>query len=79
MTQGLQEFKAKCNDDYPDMVRMWEKDFQDITSFLKYPFELRRLITTTNVIESVTSKLRKVLYVKRSKPWDYLKCVMVFT
>ncbi|MCS6962073.1 MAG: transposase, partial [Deltaproteobacteria bacterium] len=66
LTQGLQEFKVKWNDEYPDVVRMWEKDFQCITPFFKYPFELRRLITTTNVIESVNNKLKKVLYTKRS-------------
>ncbi|MCS6961172.1 MAG: transposase [Deltaproteobacteria bacterium] len=66
--EGLKEFKAKWNGKYPDVVKMWEKDFQGITSFFKYPFELRRLITTTNVIESVNSKLRKVLYAKRSMP-----------
>ncbi|MCX7953513.1 MAG: transposase [Deltaproteobacteria bacterium] len=65
---GLEEFKVKWNGKYPDVVRMWEKDFQSITSFFKYPFGLRRLITTTNVIESVNSKLRKVLYAKRSMP-----------
>ncbi|MCS6961712.1 MAG: transposase, partial [Deltaproteobacteria bacterium] len=59
--------------------RMWEKDFRCITSFLKYPFELRRLITTTNVIESVNSKLMKVLHVNRSMPLDYSKSVTVFT
>ncbi|MCS6894272.1 MAG: transposase [Deltaproteobacteria bacterium] len=55
---GLKEFKAKWNWKYQDVVRMWEKDFQSITFFFKYPFELRRLITTTNVTESVNSKLR---------------------
>ncbi|MCS6961083.1 MAG: hypothetical protein NZT61_01080 [Deltaproteobacteria bacterium] len=33
---GLKELKAKWNGKYPDVVRMWEKDFQSITSFFKY-------------------------------------------
>ncbi|MCS6893984.1 MAG: transposase [Deltaproteobacteria bacterium] len=40
---GLKEFKAKWDGKYPDVVRMWEKDFERITSFCLYPFELRRL------------------------------------
>ncbi|MCS6961499.1 MAG: transposase [Deltaproteobacteria bacterium] len=59
------EFKAKWNGKYPDVVKMWEKDFQSITSFFKYPFELWRLVTTTNVIESVNGKLKKVLYAQK--------------
>lgn len=48
---GLKEFKAKWNGKYPDVVRMLEKDLECVTSFFKYPFELRRLITNTNVPE----------------------------
>ncbi|MCS6962132.1 MAG: transposase [Deltaproteobacteria bacterium] len=77
---GLKEFKDKWNGKYQDVVAMSEKDFQCITSFLKYPFELGRLITTTNVIKSVNSKLQKVLYAKRSIPKEtLLRYVIVFT
>ena len=44
----------------PPIVRSWRNNWQRITAFFDYPPEIRRIIYTANVIESVNMNLRKV-------------------
>ena len=44
---------------YAIAVKSWENNWEDLATFFNYPAEIRRLIYTTNAIESVNSVIRK--------------------
>jgi transposase-like protein len=56
---ALSEFKQKWGKKYPLSVASWERNWDLLTTFLKYPVELRAIIYTTNNIESLNAQLRK--------------------
>lgn len=68
--QYLTEFEAKWNDDYPPIAQSWRKNWTRIIPFFDYPPEIRRIIYTTNAIESVNMSLRKVTKNRSSFPND---------
>ncbi|WPM33038.1 transposase [Hydrogenobacter sp. T-2] len=43
----------------------WERELEEILTFYKYPYETRRMLATVNFVESINSKIRKVIYGKR--------------
>ncbi len=53
------EFKKKWAD-YPGAVKVWENNFIHIVQLFSFPSDIRRIMYTTNAIESVNSSLRKV-------------------
>jgi transposase-like protein len=57
---ALDEFELEWGDRYPGIVRLWRDAWERFTPFLVYPAELRKIIYTTNMIESVNYQLRKV-------------------
>jgi transposase-like protein len=44
---------------YPTSVTSWRKNWEGLTAFFNHPVEFRRLIYTTNAIESLHSQMRK--------------------
>ena len=66
--QKLEEFKSRWESKYPQVVREWEGDWEEITTFYRYPHEVRRCMSNTNLIESVYSKVKKVTDSKRVFP-----------
>ena len=66
----LQEFDDKWGADYPTIVKSWRSNWARITPFFDYPPEIRRIIYTTNAIESVNMSLRKVTKNRGSFPSD---------
>jgi transposase-like protein len=58
--EELQVFRAKWDKQYPLIGRSWEKNWPEISTFFKYSPEIRKLIYTTNTIESYHRQLRKV-------------------
>jgi putative transposase len=57
---ALEQFAAAWGDRYPAIVKVWRSHWQEFIPFLAFPPEVRRVIYTTNLIESVNSRLRKV-------------------
>ena len=57
---ALEDFAAGWQDRYPAIVKLWRAHWEQFTPFLAFPPEVRRVIYTTNLIESVNSRLRKV-------------------
>jgi len=55
---------------YPAAVKSWERNWENLTAFLQYPTEIRKLIYTTNIIESFNASLRKYTKNKRVFPTD---------
>ena len=66
----LQEFDEKWGTDYPTIVKSWRSNWARITPFFDYPPEIRRIIYTTNAIESVNMSLRKITKNRGSFPSD---------
>jgi putative transposase len=46
---------------YPGAVAVWERTWERFTPFLAFPPELRRIIYTTNAVESLNYQLRKII------------------
>lgn len=66
----LQEFEDKWGAEYPTIVKSWRSNWPRITPFFEYPPDIRRIIYTTNAIESVNMGLRKVSKARGSFPND---------
>jgi len=68
--QQLTAFEEKWGEDYPSIVQSWRRNWARITPFFDYPPEIRRVIYTTNAIESVNMSLRKITKNRGSFPSD---------
>ncbi|MCK6379620.1 MAG: transposase, partial [Leptospiraceae bacterium] len=66
----LQEFSKKWDSKYPMISKSWENRWNEIIPFLAYPAEIRKVIYTTNAIESLNMTLRKVIKNRASFPND---------
>jgi len=66
--ERLDAFEAEWGARYPMIVRSWRANWEQITGFLAFPSEVRRLIYTTNSIESLNFQLRKVIKTKGAFP-----------
>ncbi len=54
------EAALKWGADYPPIVQSWRRNWARIIPFFEYPPEIRKVIYTTNAIESVNMSLRKI-------------------
>lgn len=66
----LDDFAAKWDKQYPYIAKSWYANWDNLATFLQYPEEIRKVIYTTNAIESLNSQLRKVTKNKRTFPND---------
>ncbi len=56
---ALEAFRAKWDEKYPSIGRSWQQNWVHIAPFFKYPGPIRKVIYTTNAIESINSSIRK--------------------
>jgi len=68
--QALDDFERIWGAKYPLVVQSWRRNWGEIATFFKYPPEIRKLIYTTNMIESYHRQLRKVTKGKAVFPTD---------
>jgi len=68
--QRLGEFEAKWDDEYLPIGQSWRRNWPRLTPFFDYPPEIRKVIYTTNAIESVNMSLRKLTKNRGSFPSD---------
>lgn len=66
----LDAFEAKFATQYPAIALSWRSNWERVRPFFDFPTELRRLIYTTNAIESLNFQLRKVTKAKGHFPSD---------
>ena len=66
--QALQQFEGNWAQRYPTSVAAWRSHWPYLTTFFKYPVELRRIIYTTNAIESLHSQMRKNIASRKMFP-----------
>ena len=69
-SQAMDEFETVWGKDYPSIVQSWRRNWQRIIPFFDYPAEIRKVIYTTNAIESVNMSLRKITKNRGSFPSD---------
>jgi len=62
---ALDELEKEWKTKYPSMIKSWFTNWERLSNYFKYPQEIRRVIYTTNIIESFHSQLRKVTKSKR--------------
>jgi putative transposase len=67
---ALSAFSEKWDKDFPAISKSWLTHWENITPFFDYPEEIRKVIYTTNAIESLNASLRKVIKNKRVFPSD---------
>ncbi len=67
---ALDAFEERWGKDYPSIGQSWRRNWERITPFFDYPPEIRRVIYTTNAIESVNMSLRKITKNRGSFPSD---------
>lgn len=66
----LEEFREKWDAKYPHIMKSWDTNWADLSTFFKYPDEVRRLIYTTNAVEGFHRMLRKYTKTKTIYPSD---------
>ena len=67
---ALDAFEERWGKDYPSIAQSWRRNWSRIIPFFDYPPEIRRVIYTTNAIESVNMSLRKITKNRGSFPSD---------
>ena len=67
---ALEEFHEKWGKKYPQISKSWYANWAELTTYFKYPEEVRRLIYTTNTVESFHRMLRKYTKTKTIYPSD---------
>jgi transposase-like protein len=67
---ALDRFEEAWKGKYLYAVRSWRANWQCLSTFFKYPPEIRRIIYTTNPIENFNRSIRKITKTKSSFPTD---------
>lgn len=57
--EALDEFEISWGEKYPAIVKSWRNNWEKIIPFLQFPKQIRKVIYTTNIVESLNNTLRK--------------------
>ena len=68
--EALEVFAERWDKKYPSISRSWRENWPNLSTYFKFPQEVRRLIYTTNTIEGFNRQLRKVTKSKSVFPTD---------
>jgi len=74
----LDALEEKWGKKYPLSIKSWRANWAELATFFKYPKELRRIIYTTNNVESFHRQLRKVTKSKSVFPNDKALLKMLY-
>jgi putative transposase len=66
--EALEQFDEKWGERFPPITKSWEDAWEQVTPFLAFPPEVRRVIYTTNAIEALNRQLRKAIKTKGHFP-----------
>jgi transposase-like protein len=75
------EFAASWGQRYPAIVRLWENAWSEFVPFLDYDVEIRRVICSTNAVESINARYRRAVRARGHFPTEQaaLKCLYLAT
>ena len=65
---ALEALKDKWGDKYPIVIKSWNRNWERLSVYFKYPEPIRRVIYTTNIIESIHSQFRRLTKTKGAFP-----------
>ncbi len=76
-TTRFLEFSETWGAKYPAIVRLWENAWAEFVPFLQFDVEIRRIVCTTNAIESVNARIRRAVRARGHFPTEAaaVKCV----
>jgi putative transposase len=64
----LDRLEEKWGSKYPIVIKSWRNKWENLSVYFKYPEDIRRVIYTTNIIESVHRQFRKLTKTKGAFP-----------
>jgi transposase-like protein len=67
---AFEVFKETWGKKHPIVIKSWETNWQELTTYFSYSYGIRRLIYTTNTVEGYHRQLRKVTKTKTAFPTD---------
>jgi putative transposase len=75
------EFTATWGSQYPAIIRLWENAWSEFVPFLDYDVEIRRVICSTNAVESINARYRRAIRARGHFPTDQaaMKCLYLVT
>jgi putative transposase len=76
--QELDGFSEKWGARYPAIVPLWRRNWEQVIPFFAFPEEIRRIIYTTNAIESLNMSLRKIIKTRGSFPSEEAAIKLLF-
>ncbi|WP_429728364.1 IS256 family transposase [Amycolatopsis thermalba] len=78
---ALQELDDKWSAQYPALVRLWRNAWTEFVPFLDYDVEIRKMICSTNAIESLNARYRRAVRARGHFPTEQaaLKCLYLVT
>lgn len=74
----LERFAEKWDDKYPQISKSWTAHWPNLITLFEYPPEIRKVIYTTNAIESLNSVIRKATKQRKVFPTDDSAMKVVF-
>ena len=66
----LEHFSDKWDEKYPQISRSWRANWENLNTLFSYPEDIRKVIYTTNAIESLNSVIRKSVKTRKVFPSD---------
>ena len=76
--EGLSAFESTWDDRYPAIGRSWRRNWEHVIPFFDFPPDIRRVIYTTNAIESLHSSIRKVIKNRGHFPNDEAATKLIY-
>ncbi len=74
----LEEFEAKWGARYPAIAPMWQRAWSHVVPLFAFPPAIRKMIYTTNAVESLHRSLRKIIKTRGSFPTDEAAVKLLF-
>jgi transposase-like protein len=78
---ALDAFEAEWGNRYPAAIRLWRNAWSEFIPFLDYDTEIRKVICSTNAIESLNARYRRAVRARGHFPTEQaaLKCLYLVT
>jgi transposase-like protein len=78
---GLEDLAAKWGDRYPAVIRLWQGAWEEFIPFLDYDLEIRKVLCSTNAIESLNARYRRAIKARGHFPSEQaaIKCLNLVT
>jgi putative transposase len=79
--QAFEQMAERWRQRYPAIVRLWDNAWAEFIPFLDYDLEIRRVLSTTNAIESLNARYRRAIKARGHFPSEQaaMKCLYLVT